>query len=576
MRAVQVALFCAAVLASTAATASDEAVSYRLTPEVHDGAAAALDVEVTLHADRSGRTVIDLPDAGTGRRSRWRFISDLTAEGASMQEDGPAKRVLTSAPGARISLRYRVRSAYDREPDGDDGNPYKGAVILPTWFASLGDYIFVSPEQRDHAPASFQWGPLPRGWVVGSDLDPPSSGAPLTVSDVVNSVMLGGSDVKLLRRPIEGGELTVAIRGAWAFPQERLADDIATVIDVQRRFWGKASGPYFVGVVPLAAGSGVSVGGTGKFQGFALYGTRNADEPMMRRILAHEHTHNWIPFQQGRMPDGAQESRVYWYSEGFTDFYTDRTLLRSGVWKLPDFVQHLNQVLREYDTSPVRTAPNRRIVSDFWTDENVQKLPYERGYLLAFLWDREIRAASRGRSDLDQVMFAMRDRYLAAAPARKTYVVPGFEREIRIVGGVDVRRDVKRFALEGEPIRLPESLFGQCAKVATTTVASFDPGFDMAASAAKGAFTGVDPNGPAYRAGLRDGMTRVQRLGGEPGDSRVEISYRVRDQTGGERVIRYKPEGRTSVSFQQVELSDRARTDPATRIAMMTGRRGAR
>lgn len=574
MRAIKAGVLCLAALATTAAAAKagEETVSYRLTPEFQAGALAALDVEVRLRADRSGETVFDLPDPGISRSSRWRFISDVTAQGASMREDGPAKRVLTSAPGAEITLRYRVHSAYDSEPQADEGRPDEGAVILPAWFAALGEFVFVWPEGRNYAPATFHWGAAPSGWVVASDLDEVAPEAPLTVSDVMNSTMLGGADVKLFRRPIQGGQLRVAIRGDWALPEARLVDDISSVIDAQRRFWDKESGPFFVDVVPLEPSPhSAFVGGRGEFDGFALYGTGNADESMMRRTLAHEHTHNWIPFQQGRMPEGGQALSVYWYSEGFTDFYADRTLLRSGIWSLADFVQHLNEVLRAYDTSPVRTAPNSRIVSDSWTDEDVEKLPYERGYLLAFLWDRQMRLASHGRTDLDQVMFAMRDRYDAAAADAKPELIANLERTALDVAGLDIGPDLDRITIHGEPISLPPDLFEGCATIATVARPVFDLGFDLAATRERGAFVGVDPAGPAYRAGVREGMKWLGMAGGAPADSSVKIQLLALDRDGTERDIRYKPAGSKTISFQQVELTSRGGTDAAGCTALMSG-----
>lgn len=534
-------------------------VEYRLTPELKAGALIALGVRIRLSADSSGQMVLDLPDRGRGSSGRWKFISDVKVRGATAREDGPAKRVLTSEPGAAIEVSYRVHSAYATDPSGEDGGANKGAVVRPNWFASLGLFAFATPEGRDDAPAMFRWGPVPKGWTVGSDLDPVPGRGPMTVADVANSTTLGGTDVRLYSRPAKGGAIRIAIRGEWAFPEGRLVDDIDTIVRAQRRFWSSAGGPYFVSVIPLAASPNViSFNGNGLYDGFVLYGTDNVGEARLRRVLAHEHTHNWIPFKQGRLPDGPDQAADYWYSEGFTDFYTDRTLLRSGVWTAADFVTHLNEVLRNYDTSPVRQAPNSRIVSDFWSNQAVSDLPYQRGYLLAFIWDREMRQATHGTADLDQVMFAMRDRYVTAPQAAKPNLLASFETTARTLTGVDVRPDVERFAIHGSAIELPRDLFGPCATISTVTIPAFDLGFDAAAPAAKGVFSGVDPSGAAYRAGLRDGMKRITREGGEPGDSRVAITFRVADQSGRERVIRYKPEGKTTVTFQQAVLAPMA------------------
>jgi predicted metalloprotease with PDZ domain len=545
-------------------------VDYTLTPEIRSDKLVALDAEIRMDADATGKTVIDLPDKGDGHEGRWRFISDFTVDGATVREEGPSTRVLTSAPGARLTVHYRVHSAYEHDPSGDDGNPYAGAAILPTWFASLGEFVFAAPEGREHAVATFHWGALPKGWIAASDLDAP--GQRLTVAEILNSTMLGGDDVKIYSRPIAGGRLRVAMRGTWLFADAALVDDLATVMSAQRRFWGDISGPYFVAVIPLRTSPNhLSVGGTGRFAGFALYGTGNAEEARVRLTLAHEHIHNWIPQKQGRLPDGDQEPSAYWYSEGFTDFYTDRTLLRSGIWASKDFIGHLNEVLRTYGASSVREVPASRIVSDFWTNEAIHSLPYQRGYLLAFIWDARMRRATHGAAGLDQVMFAMRERYVKAPASDKPRVIESFEAAAQAITGIDVRPDIETYATQGAAIRLPEDLFGGCAVVSTVTIPTVDLGFDGAASAAKGVFAGVDPNGPAYRAGLRDGMTRISRQGGNPGDSRVEVVYRVRDPSGAERTISYRPEGKTTVTFQEVVLLPEASARPALCKAPLTG-----
>ncbi len=575
MRALGAGIIGLIAMAATAAETKPgpaAVVAYRLTPEVRNGAVTALDVEIRLRADATGRTLLDLPDRGMGQKDRWRFISNLHVDGASVSEDGPAKRILSSKPGAPIAISYRVHSAYASDPTGADANPYKGAVIRPTWFSSLGGFVFITPERRDNAPATFRWGPLPKGWAVGSDLDPVTAGRPMTVASVVDSTLLGGADVKLYARPIPGGVLRVATRGGWTFPERRLIDDIATVVGAQRAFWGGASGPYFVSVMPLAVPPYyTSLGGTARFEGFALYGTSNAEEAEFRRLLAHEHTHNWIPFQQGDLPEGAAQPGAYWYSEGFTDFYADRTQLRTALWTPRDFIAHLNEVLRDYDISPAQRAPNSRIVADFWKNPDVSALAYQRGYLLAFIWDGEIRRATHDSADLDQVMFAMRDRYLAAPAKAKPGVIANFETTARDLTGVDVRPDVQRFAIQGDAISLPRDLFGACATIAAVTVPAFDLGFDAPGSAASGVFAGVDPSGPAYAAGLRNGMKRIAREGGEPGDSRVEIIYRVLDQSGVERTIRYQPQGRTNVTFQQATLRPEAAKRSASCAALLSG-----
>ena len=485
-----------------------------------------------------------------------------------MTPDGPAKRVLVSRPGARLKVSYRVVSAYSSDPPGGEGNPYRGAVIRPGWFATLGDYIFAAPEGRETSPASFRWGALPSGWVAASELDDPGLAGSLTVTDVIDSTLVGGADVTLVRRRLaDGGELRLAIRGAWPVSGDHLADTLASTVEGVRRFWGDRGGSYFVSAIPLAAQPGeLSLGGTSKTNGFALYATPNAPEAKIQRMIAHEYSHIWIPRALGALPEGPEQAGAYWLSEGGNDFFTDRALLRAGLWSPQDLVRHLNEVLRAYAASPVRTAPNSRIIADFWRGGAVSQLPYQRGYLLAFLLDTRLSRAKPGGGGLDTVLFDMRDRYRAAPRDAKPDLVASFRISASRVAGVDVGADIERFIDKGEAITLPSDLVPGCVAVADVAIPVFDLGFDLPATRERGTFVGIDPSGPAYRAGLRDGMTRLSVAGGQADDSRAVVTYRVRDAAGADREISYRPEGRTIVTFQEARLIADPHADPSCRL----------
>jgi predicted metalloprotease with PDZ domain len=230
-----------------------------------------------------------------------------------------------------------------------------------------------------------------------------------------------------------------------------------------------------------------------------------------------------------------------------------------------------------YDLSPVMADgrlsavvyPNSRIVSGFWNDPDIVYLPYRRGTIFAYLADHALRRASGGRRNLDTVVFAMRDRWAAAGAARPA-VVESFT-EASVQAGFNPRPFLARNIDGGEPILLPADLFPGCVTVTTAEVPMFDAGFDRDKSAETGRITGVHPAGPAYAAGLRDGMRRIGRVGGKDGDSRVAVGYRVADGAG-ERVISYRPEGKTPLTLQEAamtpSLSAAART---ACIAAMSG-----
>jgi predicted metalloprotease with PDZ domain len=526
-------------------------IAYELRPHMTGGALSAVEVTVRLRGSPDGRTVLELPDDFAGEKERWRRLDSFQSVGARIEEDGPARRILRSAPGAAITLRYRVTTAYEADPSAGE-EIYKGPAIRPTWFYAIGEFVFVKPAGRGDERATFRWVGWPHTWMRGSDGDHWRFGRAMTVDDVLESTLLSGKEARFLTRPITGGTLRFIMLGNWAFGASRYADLQARVLSAQRSFWGDVAGPHTATLIQLPLVQGRSAyGGTGRSDGFGTWATPNILEEELIFLVAHEHLHTWIPRRLGVRPQ-PNEIAGYWLSEGFTDFYTQRTLIRARLWTPEKFVADLNRILTDYALSPVRSDPNTRIVADFWTDRRLTYLPYRRGALFAYVVDHELRRASGGRANLDTVMFAMRDRWAASPATAKPALVESFV-EAATRSGFDPRAWMASMIEAGEPVLLPPDLFQGCATVSTERIAAYDPGFDRAQSSRTGIVTGVHAAGPAYAAGLRDGMKLVGRVGGLEGDSRVRVGYRILEN-GGERVIRFLPEGKGRLTLQRVNM----------------------
>jgi predicted metalloprotease with PDZ domain len=268
--------------------------------------------------------------------------------------------------------------------------------------------------------------------------------------------------------------------------------------------------------------------------------------------------HTWSPRALGSMTEeGAQEASGYWFSEGLTDFLTHRTLLRSGIWSLEEFVDAVNGELMAYATSPYRTAPNSVVVEKFWTDQAVQKLPYRRGMLLALYWDYRLRQATGGRRDLDDVLQAQATRVGGMRERGENPVAPSLFAEVyRETGGPDLAADYARLAIGGGAVLLPERLFGDCARIETIHRAKFHRGWDAEATTANGNIvTGLREDSPAFRSGLRNGMQIVKREFGEVGNSTVEYGLRVKAADGTETVYRFMPTAPGTETIQKIVLT---------------------
>lgn len=533
----------AAFVALTGFGVTPPRVDYVLTPIIEHGALKAVQVDLIFRGEASGRTILDLPDSWGGQEQLYHAIQELRPVSGVTISDGAdaAHRVLNYRPRALVHVEYVVFQDWVGEPRAENGNPYR-AIVQQSYFHFIGNAFLAIPHLSETTPTYVHMRDLPHTWRFASDLEHHG----LVLGSASASVTVAG-DFRVVRGPDRN--IRVAMRGQWSFTDADFAKGVSDIVSVERAFWSDPSTPYLVTVTQLTSpNSGwLSVGGTGLGDAFAFFATPNASWPQIARTLAHEGIHTWIPASVGGMPEA--EAADYWFSEGFTDFYTGRLMVRGHLWTPAEFAADLNQMLMEYASSPVRTAPNSRVVADFWNDELVSKLPYQRGRLLATIWDARL-AATPAHHDLNWVMLEMRQR---AQHGSDLHAAPLFEAVMR-EQGADVSADVAQYVEHGAPILLDESIFAPCGRVTTHDVPEFNRGFDITATTANNnVISGVDPALPAYAAGLRNGMVLVRRDAGTIGNSEQEIAYVVRDGKN-ERTIRYMPRGRGRITLQQLML----------------------
>lgn len=528
------------------AAPSPDAIVYSLAPVMRDDGLSALAVELRFRGDADGETRLLLPDEWAGTDKLWQAVTALEVVGGEVVEDGDAARRIRHAPSSEIVVRYRLVSRDATDP----GAAYAKArpIVRPGWFFFHGEGLFATVEGRGEAPARFGWQGWPAGWRMASDLDHLAS-RPGTVPDVLESAAIGATDLQLVERQVDGAPFRLAMRGSWSFTAEALADRVAAIMVAQNRYWGDRGRAFFVPVAPLATeGTGRSTHGTGRRDGFAIASTVNFGLDEATQFLAHEYMHSWIGGEIGG-PLPEDEARGYWLTEGFTDFLAAKTLVRSGVWTLEDYVRHKNEVLMRLASSPARRLGNSEIAKRFWSDGSAQQLAYDRGHSFALWADQQLRASG----GIDAAM--RRQRRLARDHSRAGRRVPAaalFPIAVRRSGGELSTAALAAHVERGEPVVLPERI--ACLVVETVERHTFDRGFDIDATvAADMVVSGVDPLGTAHAAGLRDGMKLIRREAGEIGNADVDIAYRVADG-GGERLIRYRPAARRALRVQQLRV----------------------
>lgn len=541
MRALAVVL--AVLFGAQAAHASeqqDRQIRYVVSPVFEGHALDALNIRMNVQADADGVTRLFLPDKSMGRSGLWRNLSELSIEGASnIRSDGPAVRVVLSRPNAPLTVRYKLRSAITREPLESDGYPTE-PWIRPNWFYVDGASALVRVEGRDTAAIVLRWRRWPKKFQLASNLEHGGRRPEL-------GVLIGGRDVRVTQM----GDLRLAVLGTFGFSDAVLARELETILGQERKFWGEPGGPYLVTAARLGEEAGGYFTGVGKGDAFAMVATPSMTLNDIRVFLAHEIFHTWNPLRLGRSAGATN----YWFSEGFTDFYARRLLLRGRLIGPQGFLDLWNEMLRTYDLSPARTMTGPEAAKAFWTDPDAERLAYQRGALLAAIWDRRLRVHG---SSLDVVM---RRQAQAAVERPDAALVGLFLAEMK-AEGIDADADIHRFVEAGTPVELSPDVFAPCADLTVKRTSSFDLGFTpIMNSEGQMVVTDLRPDSAAYKAGLREKMVVIRKVSGTNGVADLPYDLEVRAVDGVTATVSFLPAGTGSVAYRQFVL--RAGATPA-------------
>ena len=256
---------------------------------------------------------------------------------------------------------------------------------------------------------------------------------------------------ELIDHPVEMGEFELITFQAHGVPHEmaitgkvpgldakRLTSDLKKICEEQIAFFepNSKSAPMSRYVfLTLAVGDGY--GGLEHRASTALICARN-DLPVLGQaeltdgyrgflgLCSHEYFHTWnvkrikpAAFAPYAL-DQENYTTLLWLFEGFTSYYDDLILLRSGVIDAPAYLKLLEKTINGVHRSRGRLKQTVAESSfDAWTkyyrqDENAPNAIvsyYAKGSLVALLLDLVIRRDTRGKRSLDDVMRALWRRY---------------------------------------------------------------------------------------------------------------------------------------------------------------------
>jgi predicted metalloprotease with PDZ domain len=542
---------------------ADCALDYRFVLR-QDAPPRGFDVTLRFAGAASGDTTLRATDEWGGVTDFHRAIHDVRADAQAAREVRHGAWKLTHAPGERLAVRYRVTNDVPDTQGVLDHRDFYRAMVGPTFFHAFGHALVIAPEHfagDEPVETCIRFEGLAPEATFASSHGVGQAGGIASMQarispDALSASLFVGGDFRVLRREIAGRPLYVALRGEWTFGDTQFLDASGTLIAAQRSFWNDYDFPrYLVTLIPNHRPRG-SYGGTAVTDAFAMQasGDLAVPGPRFEHLLAHEHLHTWVPRRIGRM--GEDEALRYWFSEGFTDYLTHRLLVRAGFWTLADYATAMNRVLREYAASPAAHAPNEQVARAFWSNENMQRVPYLRGELLALLWARRMEASGGRLEDVLRGLRLPREEPTERLAVER--VAAALERALGAAPGADVARHVER----GEAFAMDGAFLGPCFIGEAQVQPRFELGFDRE-SVSTHRVSGVVPGSAAEQAGLRDGMA-IEGLSVVFGDATRDVTVKVRAGEAS-RTFTFRPVAAEPMQVSVFRPKDAAGADAACR-----------
>ncbi len=453
-------------------------------------------------------------------------------------------------PGERIRLSYPLHSGTDLT--ATDPASYYRVLLGPDIFHMIGHVGLIVPTRirsQQKCRIRVRWeGFAEAGWKVVSSFSADQKGFEVhePLGRFVHSLFYAGR-LRLYPRFVQSNLMQFAIYGNWKFSDLQFVDTVHTITQAERDFFQDHSQPYFlVTLLPVGDESSGNMGGTGLTNSFALfisphYDLEGAQAVRVRKLLAHELFHHWNGGLLAREEPG---QLIYWFTEGFTDFYARRLLYRAGLMSRQQYADSLNELFAGFLLSPVRSEPNASIAQDFWSDEKIKDLPYRRGDVVALLLDHEIRRQSGGARSLDDLM---REALRRAVEDQEQTTTRSLLQLFADYTSPVYAQNLREVIVNGRLPDFPPGLGEPDVSMELKSLGRFELGFDFEASQRRHQVRGVIPQSRAWQAGLRNGQ-RLEGWSLRMGDITYPVRLTVR-QNGARRQVTYLPQ---SAATQQV------------------------
>jgi predicted metalloprotease with PDZ domain len=460
-------------------------------------AAKNLLVECVFQGNKNGVTELILPLEWGNQSELYKNIHQLTCVGHKIKNTKePHIKVIHHKANEQITIHYAIELLSDNiGPDN-----YFRPIGDSSYFYGIGHALFIIPSQyNSQEKMTLKWKDAPPHWKIAN-----SFGQALMTQDVLGTpydlkagAYLAG-EFQMVECHAGQHPIHIALRGNWPFSPDELTALIQQIFTSQRNFWNDNDFPhYLVSVIPIHTKN--CTGGIALTNTFSLFLNSNYSKQdflkRLAKLISHEHFHTW---NGHKIWFSEPERSMYWFTEGFTEYYSVKLNYQHGITSQEEYAEHVNEILRDYFSSPAHHASNETIVQSFWSDFSIQRLPYNRGFALALYLDTKIQSQA-GSFSLDHFMHALLE-------LTKQKRLPFSSKDLSELMAHYIDQDdlhlIKECIIQGKTIPVFQHALGSDYHLEWVDYV----GFNVKESLAKGIIEGVTHASIPFQAGLRNGL----------------------------------------------------------------------
>jgi len=316
---------------------------------------------------------------------------------------------LKVAKNSQINLHYQVRLEHDNydwdAAGGIDGRPTVWSDNTIFW-VTKGLFIFCygddTPKKAEiifDIPESWKvstaWVKLSERKFFAKNLDELSS----------NLLMIGNHEERLIK--LDNMSITIATPSNFSHRAQLIEQSLEKILPTYKGIFGELpTANYLVCASKNEIQDGEAF--TNSFHQMFLDKDLEYNKIVWANTLAHEMFHYWngTNFLYSNDYEGN-----YWFSEGFTNYYSSLTLLRTGIISQEDYLRWLAFQFARYNTSQILAKEKLSLEDAGKRKFDNWHFIYGGGSSVAFILDIEIRDITKGEKSLDDFMRALYSKY---------------------------------------------------------------------------------------------------------------------------------------------------------------------